>query len=520
MRSPSARALASDAATHPPCSGASRSTWIALGLAGATLPFSIGNSLVPAAGWLAPPFLLAFARSAPRRGLPLGALVCVAAHMIAWWGVLPFKGPVYLAVTSAVGLVFFLPCVLDRLAATRCRGWTRTLVFPSAYVLLETVFSRAGFGTWGLLGYSQAGSLPLLQVLAVAGLSGLSFLICWGAAVAVGLWREGGTQAMLRTAGVYAAVLTAVLLAGGLRLAARDDVATVRTAGVVVDNMAVFRGTWGPLTYGRPLSEDQAAEAADGVRRLQAALLRRTREAAQGGARIVVWSEANALAFRSQEAELLSGARRVAAEEKIYLFVSAAVMTPGQPRAENKLIVIDPEGAVRGSYLKSHPTPGEMSVPGDGRLGVLDTPYGRLAWAICYDFDYPALIRQAGRAGADILIDPSWEHSGMDPLHSQMASFRAIENGAALFRPVNGGLSLAVDGKGRVLAATRSNTLVADLPIAGHFVAYPWLGDVVAWGCLGVLILGACGSLHRRDLARSNGVIGGAQTDTSIACAS
>ena len=71
-----------------------------------------------------------------------------------------------------------------------------------------------------------------------------------------------------------------------------------------------------------------------------------------------------------------------------------------------------------------------------------------------------------------------------------------------------------------ILAATRSNTLVADLPIAGHFVTYPWLGDVVAWGCLGVLILGACGALRRRDRAGSKGVIGGDQTDISIKRAS
>jgi apolipoprotein N-acyltransferase len=469
--------------------GGRQAPWIALALAAAALPFSIGNLLVPAAGWLAPLFMLAFTRSARRRWLPAGALACAAAHMLAWRGVLPFSGPVYFAVTGAVGLAFFLPYAIDRLAPPSCTGWRRALVFPCAFVVVETAFSEAGFGTWGLLGYSQAGALPLLQLLAVTGLPGLTFLICWAAALAAGFWCEGGSRSLRLAAAAFAGLLMAILLVGGMRIAARDAGPTVRVAGVVVDNLEVFRGAWGPLTYGRPLTERQAALAAGGVRRLQDALMQRTREAARAGARIVVWSEANALTFSAQEPALVAEARRLAADEAIYLFLSVAVMTPGEPRAVNKLIVIDPSGAVRGSYLKSHPTPGEMSVPGDGRVGVLDTPHGRLAWAICYDFDYPGLIRQASRAGADILIDPSWEHSGMDPLHSQMASYRAIENGAALFRPVNGGLSLAVDGKGRVLAATRSGDMTADLPTAGHAAAYPWLGNALAWASLGLLIL-------------------------------
>lgn len=117
-------------------------------------------------------------------------------------------------------------------------------------------------------------------------------------------------------------------------------------------------------------------------------------------------------------------------------------------------------------------------------------------WAICYDFDYPELIRQAGRVGADILIDPSWENAGMTPLHTQMATFRAIENGAALFRPVNGGLGMAVDAYGRVLGTldhfttgTPDKVLVADLRTKGVATLYPAVGDAFGWLCGGGLAL-------------------------------
>lgn len=267
-------------------------------------------------------------------------------------------------------------------------------------------------------------------------------------------------------------------------------------AGITIENDAIFKDTWGPLTYGKPLSVDQAVAAAARTHELQQALLQRTERAAAEGARIVVWSEGNALVFRSDEPSFLEQGRRLARQNGIYLFMSLATMSPGDRLVENKVVAIDAEGRIRDVYLKSHPTPGEMSRPGDGRIGWMDTPYGRIAWAICYDFDYPELIRQAGRVGADILIDPSWENAGMTPLHTQMATFRAIENGAALFRPVNGGLGMAVDAYGRVLGTldhfttgTPDKVLVADLRTKGVATLYPAVGDAFGWLCGGGLAL-------------------------------
>jgi apolipoprotein N-acyltransferase len=179
-------------------------------------------------------------------------------------------------------------------------------------------------------------------------------------------------------------------------------------------------------------------------------------------------------------------------------------MTPGNELAENKLVVIGPAGDVRGTYLKSHPTPGEASVAGDNRVGWTDTPFGRIAWAICYDYDYPALIAQAGRAGADILINPAWDDRGMTPLHARMATLRSIENGAAQLRPTNGGLSLAVDGRGAILSQVgprEPHSIVAFLPTKHLPSLYPRLGNwlaVVSLVMLLALTLHSLWSARRR----------------------
>ena len=93
-----------------------------------------------------------------------------------------------------------------------------------------------------------------------------------------------------------------------------------------------------------------------------------------------------------------------------------------------------------------HPVPGPdaaIQALGDGKLRALDTPFGRLSSIICFDGDFPQLLAQAGTLSADVVLDPSNDRRGIDPWHTQRASFRAIEQGFNLTRQTSGGLSAA-----------------------------------------------------------------------------
>lgn len=77
----------------------------------------------------------------------------------------------------------------------------------------------------------------------------------------------------------------------------------------------------------------------------------------------------------------------------------------------------------------------------------------------------------------------------LDPAHSQVATFRAIENGFSLVRQASQGLSIATDYEGRVLAAsdyftTDQQTMVAYVPAHGVRTIYATIGDLFAWLCL------------------------------------
>lgn len=130
-----------------------------------------------------------------------------------------------------------------------------------------------------------------------------------------------------------------------------------------------------------------------------------------------------------------------------------------------------------------------MQVRGDSKLRALDTPYGRLSSIICFDGDFPQLLAQAGASGADVMLDPSNDWRAIDPWHTQMVSFRAIEQGFNLIRQTSQGLSAAFDYQGRRLAAmdhyqTTDYALVSQVPTRGTRTIYSRLGDWFAWVCL------------------------------------
>ncbi|MHC4178079.1 MAG: nitrilase-related carbon-nitrogen hydrolase, partial [Planctomycetota bacterium] len=183
------------------------------------------------------------------------------------------------------------------------------------------------------------------------------------------------------------------------------------------------------------------------------------------------------------------------------------------PPLENKLVVIEPTGAVAWEFFKARPVPGgeaSISVTTDGRLPSLDTPYGRLTSVICFDADFPQLLAQAGAMDADLVLDPSNDWQAIDPWHTQMASFRAIEQGFSLVRHTSGGLSAAYDHQGRTLAATdeyqaAENVLVAHVPTKGVRTVYSRLGDWFAWICLAAVAWStfrAATAVRRRKISR------------------
>lgn len=468
--------------------------WLAAG--GALQVLSFGRWLVPVAAWLAPAFLLHVTQSTPPlEGFSLVALALTVALSIGNRNVIAIPGPAYFGVVVLIALGTAMPFLADRLLVPHLPASFAALVFPLAWTALEFLGLRVSpYGSWGALGYTQHGNLPLMQTASVTGIWGIGFLMTWFAAVVNLAWTHDFAWVDVHGDVVlYVATWCAVMLAGGVRLLRSPQAPSVRAAGIgwppgIIEPERFMRAIAPDLA---PAERDELREA---FRQVQDAFFTRTRREAQSGARIIVWPEGNLMVFEDDEAVFLGHARQLAREQGIQLLMGMATLSPGAARpVHNKAVLVSAAGEAMFSYTKITAVPGpemRMNRRGAGPLPVVDTPHGRIGAAICFDLDFPWLVRQAGRARADLLLVPASDWRGIGRLHQAMAEFRAIENGVALLRIARWGNSGAVDAYGRRLAtlddfATPGGIMVAQVPAsAGVHTLYTRIGDAFAWACV------------------------------------
>ena len=87
-------------------------------------------------------------------------------------------------------------------------------------------------------------------------------------------------------------------------------------------------------------------------------------------------------------------------------------------------------------------TESETIEPGD-QVVVIDTPFGRMGVAVCYDLRFPELFRQQLEAGMEILVLPSAFTAITGRAHWEvLVRARAIENLCYVIAPDQGGYHL------------------------------------------------------------------------------
>jgi len=495
--------------------------WLALAIV--LLPFAIFRWTIPLAAWLYPVFLLRFVRTQPLlRGMLLVLLATVLVGEFALQGVIPIPGALYHLLIFGMAVIITLPYLIDRVLAPRLGGMLSTLVFPLAVTTVWYLNALLNplVGTWVNPAYTQYGNLPLLQLLSVTGLWGIIFVMSWLASVVNWAWEHGFAWPRVRGGAVlYASLLALVLLFGGARLALFPaQGSTVRVAGISPSHALLDARdkqlSQLPLHTRKALASGTATPAERELFRQAFApvndeLLSLSLKEARAGAKIIVWPEGRAKVLQEDEAALLARASALARATGTYLDLGMSVVLSHPVQSHillNESILIDPSGNVVWRYEKTHVAPPDAAtnVPGDGQVPTVQTPYGRLSTVICYDADFPDTIRQAGQAGADIMLVPGNDWQAIDPMHPQMATFRAIENGFSEVRQASNGLAMTVDYEGHVLAAsdyftTDQQVMVADVPMQGVRTIYATIGDLFAWlSLVGLVVLIGLALARRR----------------------
>jgi apolipoprotein N-acyltransferase len=498
---------------------AGRLAWLWLLIGFLLLPFTAWQNVIPLAAWLAPVFLLRFERTSRRQRLvaPLIAVAYAGAILIDWR-----NGPgdtlsaaIGISTSLLRGILYMLPYLADQQIGSRLGPWGRMMVFPLAFASVDWVksFSRA-LTTAGSPAPSQYPIMPLVQIISITGIWGLTFLIAWFAST-VNAWWEGSFrwQAVSGKLAAFVGVFAAVLIYGGLRLSLTQGQLSAPTAQVVkaatVTNEAIFEPL-GAMDLGTFYQSSDAERAA--IRpKLEAAndvLFDRIESAFQAGAQLVVTQETGGLVLEEDKSQVLDRASTLARQYHAYLEITLWVFgrTQSLPYIHNQSSLIGPAGQIEWTYDKTHPvfgSEGFIVFSGPGTLPILDTPYGRMSTAICNDLNFPVLLRQVGRNHVDILIAPFNDEPAIDSQGPAEAAYRTIENGVSSVRAAGRGLSLMIDQEGRVLASqdyftTSSHVMVTDLPVHSTRTIYSRVGDLFAYLCVaGLILLTGWALIHR-----------------------
>jgi len=186
--------------------------------------------------------------------------------------------------------------------------------------------------------------------------------------------------------------------------------------------------------------------------------------------------------------------RALAEELGIWLLIGSLAIRTGDNKTANRSFLIDPAGGIAARYDKIYlfdvdlPS-GEKyressTVAGGGEAVLTDLPWGKIGLSICYDLRFPGLYRALAQKGAFALTVPSafTETTGKAHWHVLLRA-RAIENGAFIIAPAQGGLhangrrtyghSLIVSPWGEILAegGIEPGVFVADIDPAAAAAA-------------------------------------------------
>lgn len=473
--------------------------------------FSNGRWIVPVCAWLAPVFLLKFiSHKKAFFGLFILFLLILFATRVIYHEIIPsLLGLLAYILFLYYTILAFLPYLAHRMLVHKIDGFIGTLVFPSVAVVVEYL-NTVMFGSWASVAYSQFGDLPLIQLSSVTGIWGITFIVMWFGPVLNWIGDRKFEWAKVRKEIlIFVTIFVGVLLYGGLRLGMfRPGSKTVRVASLTATQEINALGE-AIQEKGFVSSVSMAAQQRDSLNDIlgpvHEAIFVRTGEVARSGASLVFWPEGMVVVLEENQDQFIARGRDLARSEQAYLLMAYFVIPRKNPKefGENKSVLINPKGDIEWEYLKTHPVPGSTDKPGDGNIPVSQTPFGRVASVICYDMDFTNLIRKAGKLKTDIMIVPAWDWKAIDPLHTYMAVFRAVENGFSMIRQTGEGLSIAVDYQGRVLAemdhfTSENHVMFSDVPVKGIITIYSRIGDLFAWLCIAVVFIFFLWNLIRR----------------------
>lgn len=161
-------------------------------------------------------------------------------------------------------------------------------------------------------------------------------------------------------------------------------------------------------------------------------------QAAAGGARMLVLPEGHLTGYHrpglapadlAEVPQALARLGAAAREHRLWLVTGTHLAEPGGV-LRNAAVVFGPDGRERGRYAKRAlfgPWERATFRPGAARLGFAAEGL-RVGVLICYDVEFPELVRAEAQAGADLVVVPTALMHPHARIARRMVPVRAMEN--------------------------------------------------------------------------------------------
>jgi len=462
-------------------------------------------------GWLAPVPLLLAIRAAPTAtrafGLGFGAGLTFWTIHIHWmWPLVGVNAANYALGVVVLATVFGTFGPLAWRARNAPIG-VRWLVVASAWALAEFARLHLGFMSipFGMLANSQVDWIAMVQVVSVAGLYGVSFVVIavgWSIAELAdsrfGLSSSRHSKPAIAEVALPLGIAVLAIGWGAERLDESTDVAASRSAHVAYVQAGTFQHS-----VDRP---ERRREVLDDYRRL-------TREAAAEGADLVVWPASSVPGRMPFDTGLVRLIGKTAAMAQVPLLVGSSGQDKSagvnQRPTANSVFLIDARGEILDQYDKIQllpfneylPLRGRAPWPAwvaasdvDARAGdrrtVFEVAGMRFGVLICWENLFPDGFRSTALQGLDYVVSSTNEAFTRNAsAHRQMLAMnrlRAIENGIPVIRVSTTGVSASIDRYGRTvdsLADSSGETLdaigyrITSVPLGSQPSFYARHGD-------------------------------------------
>ncbi len=386
---------------------------------------------------------------------------------------------------------------------------THLILLGGLWIALEYTRSILFTGfPWCLLGVSQHGNLPIIQIADLCGVYGISFFIVVVNALIYHLFLS---SYLTKRRFLKWDIVIALLVAGGVVSYGHYRLTDGRTLKGTQDSIMVGI-VQGNMDQSVKWDPDHQVRTIDVYERL-------TRAISAKQVDLIVWPE-TATPFFFQEPSPLSArvhslAREIPAD---LLFGSPAYRRTGAATEYyNRAYLLADHGAKIQSYDKVHLVPFGEYVPlkdylsfveklvasaGDFRSGQEVAPIknGGVAAGviICFEAIFPELARTHARKDARLLVNltnDAWFGRSSAPYqHLAMSVFRSVETRLPMVRAANTGFSALIEADGRIqkgggLFTREIITGTLALPEKG-LTFYARFGDMFVFLLAGISILG------------------------------